>query len=216
MIGWGVGRGGYGSCSFEDGVRLMDLKRIKKYILVSQAHEIALRVFVMNSFDGILAIMGVVIGAHLSGVSDPRVVITAGVGGSVALGISGISSAYIAESAARKMEQRKLEGAMLKSLDDTQLSRASRFAAVLVALVNGISPTLGGMILLLPYVLAPSATVLDPFYASLALAFILLFVMGAYLGKISEGQIILSGLKMILVGIVTMVAVNLLAGPSAL
>jgi hypothetical protein len=111
----------------------MDLQRIKKYILASQAHEIALRVFVMNSFDGILAIMGVVIGAHLSRVSDPRVVITAGIGGSVALGISGISSAYMAESAARKMKQKKLEGAMLKSLDDTQLSRASKFATVLVA-----------------------------------------------------------------------------------
>lgn len=145
----------------------MDLKRIKKYILASQAHEIALRVFVMNSFDGILAIMGVVIGAHLSRVSDPRVVITTGIGGSVALGISGICSAYMAESAARKMKQKKLEGAMLKSLDDTQLSRASKFAMVLVALVNGISPAAGGMILLLPYVLAPSATVLDPFYASL-------------------------------------------------
>jgi VIT1/CCC1 family predicted Fe2+/Mn2+ transporter len=40
--------------------------------------------------------------------------------------------------------------------------------------------------------------------------------MGAYLAKISEDRIILSGLKMILVGIITMVAVNLLAGPSAL
>ncbi len=194
----------------------MDLKRIEKYILLSQVHVIALRVIVMNSFDGILAIMGVDIGAHLSGVSDPRVVITAGIGGSVALGISGISSAYMVENAARKMEQKKLEGAMLTSLDGTQLSRASKFATVLVALVNGISPAAGGMILLLPYVLVPSSTVLDPFNASLALAFILLFVMGAYLGKISEDRIILSGLKMILVGVITMVAVNLLAGPGAL
>ena len=60
---------------------------------VSQAGKIARRLFVMNAFDGILIIMGVVIGAHLSGVTNPNVIITAGIGGSIAMVISGISSA---------------------------------------------------------------------------------------------------------------------------
>lgn len=193
----------------------VDLNEIKKYIRISQAHEIAIRVFVMNSFDGILSIMGMIIGAHISRVSDPYVIITAGVGGSVALGISGISGAYMAESAARKMEQKKLETAMLTSLDKTHLSRASKFATVLVALVNGVSPAIGGIIILLPYALMPSSIIVDPFYASIALAFVLLFVMGAYLAKISEDRMILSGLKMIMVGVITIVAVNLLVDLSA-
>ena len=60
----------------------------------------------MNAFDGTLTIMGVVIGAHFSGVTNPHIVITAGIGGSVAMGISGVSGAYLAERAERNRAQK--------------------------------------------------------------------------------------------------------------
>ena len=53
--------------------------------------------------------------------------------GSVAMGISGISGAYLAERAERKRDLKKLEMAMLKNLDDTHYARATEFASVIVA-----------------------------------------------------------------------------------
>ena len=131
------------------------IERFREYLEVSRAHEIARRLFVMNAFDGALTIMGVVIGAHFSGVTDPRVVIVAGIGGSVAMGISGISGAYLAERAERKRDLKKLETAMLQRLDGTQFARASEFASFVIAFVDGISPAISRSKVLFPQPLPP-------------------------------------------------------------
>jgi predicted membrane protein (TIGR00267 family) len=107
------------------------IERFREYLEVSKAQEIARRLFVMNAFDGTLTIMGVVIGAHFAGVINPHVIITAGIGGSVAMGISGVSGAYLTDRAERKRDLRKLEMAMLKNLEDTHYARASEFASFL-------------------------------------------------------------------------------------
>jgi len=190
-----------------------DWGKFRTYLRVSQAYKIARRLFVMNAFDGILTIMGVVIGVHISGLADPHVVITAGIGGSVALGISGISSAYLAERAERRRDLKKLEVAMLTDLGDTQFARASEFATVVVALVNGLSPTLGAFILISPYFFVPRIGMEEAFYSSLSLGLFCLFFLGAFLAKISDDRVFLSGLKMILVGLITIVVVGLLSFP---
>ena len=191
---------------------MISLNRFRAYLRVSQAGNIARRLFVMNAFDGILIIMGVVIGAHLSGVTNPDVITTAGIGGSIAMGISGISSAYLAERAERRRDLKKLESAMLTNLEDTHFARASEFATVVVALVNGISPALGAIILILPYFLVPFIDVDTAFYASLSLGLFCLFLLGIFLARISEERILISGLRMILVGLVTIAIVSLVTG----
>ncbi|MHC1630905.1 MAG: VIT1/CCC1 transporter family protein [Methanotrichaceae archaeon] len=187
----------------------MDWEQLRTYYRVSQVYRIARRLFVMNAFDGILTIMGVVIGAYLSGVTDPKVVITTGIGGSIAMGISGVSSAYLAEHAERKQDLKELECAMLTDLGNTQFARASSFATVAVALVNGISPTLAAIVLIIPYFLVPGINLETAFYASLFLGLLYLFVLGIYLARIGEERIIVSGLKMVLVGLITIVVVGL-------
>lgn len=187
------------------------IERLQEYMEVTKAHEIARRLFVMNAFDGALTIMGVVIGAHFSGVSNPHIVITSGIGGSVAMGISGISGAYLAERAGRKRDLKKLEMAMLHNLGDTHYARASDFATFIVALVDGISPALSAAILIMPYFLVPQISMDTAFYASLVLGLAILFSLGIFLARISDERLIISGMQMIMVGIITIIIVGLLA-----
>lgn len=73
------------------------LGRFRSYIKVAKAGAIARRYFVMNAFDGALTILGVIVGAFMAREADPRVIIGAGVGASLAMGISGAWGAYMAE-----------------------------------------------------------------------------------------------------------------------
>ena len=187
------------------------IDRYREYLKTSRAYEIARRLFVMNAFDGALTIMGVVIGAHFSGVSDPHIIITAGFAGALAMGISGISGAYLAERAERKRDLRKLEMAMLKNLNNTNYARATRFASIIVAAVDGISPALSAAILVMPYFFVPEISMQWAFYASLILGLAVLFTLGIFLARISDERPVVSGIQMIIVGIITIIIVGLLA-----
>lgn len=186
------------------------VERIRRYLKVSRAHEIARRLFIMNAFDGTLTIMGVILGAHLSGAMDPKVVITAGIGGSLAMGISGASGAYMAERAERKRDLKKLEMAMLADLEDTHFARASRLATLVIALVDGTSPALCALVLILPFALVPHISLETAFYSSLSLGLAILFLLGAFLGRIGEERPFVTGLQMIGVGLITILLVSLL------
>ncbi len=187
------------------------IERFREYLEVSRAQEIARRLFVMNAFDGTLTIMGVVIGAHFSGVSNPRVVIVAGIGGAVAMGISGVSGAYLAERAERKRDLKKLEMAMLTKLEDTHFARASEFASLIVAFVDGISPAISAAILVIPYLFVPKIEMDTAFYISLFLGLAVLFSLGVFLARISDERPLISGVQMIIIGIITIVIVSLLS-----
>ncbi|HOV82729.1 MAG TPA: VIT1/CCC1 transporter family protein [Methanothrix sp.] len=187
------------------------IERYRRYIEATHAVEIARRLFVMNAFDGVLTLMGVVIGAHLSGVTDPHVVITAGIAASLAMGISGISGAYLAERAERRRDLKKLETAMLKNLEDTQYARATEFASVVVAVVDGISPALSAAIIVVPYLFAGKIGIQSAFYASLLLGLAVLFTLGIFLARVSDERPLASGIQMILVGIATIIIVGLVA-----
>ena len=187
------------------------IERFREYLEVSKAHEIARRLFVMNAFDGTLTIMGVVIGAHFSGVTDARIVVVAGIGGSVAMGISGISGAYLAERAERKRDLKKLEMAMLRRLDGTHFARASEFASFVIAFVDGISPAISAAILVMPYLFVPQISMDTAFYISLLLGLSELFTLGIFLARISDEKPLLSGIQMIIIGVLTIIIVSLLA-----
>lgn len=188
----------------------------RRYLKASGALEIARRLFVMNAFDGVLTIMGVVLGAYLSGVQDSGFVITAGVGGSIAMGISGMSGAYMAERAERMRDIRKLESAMLRDLDGTHVVRAFRTASIAVALVDGLSPAIAALLLISPFLLVPMISMSTAAVLSLALGLVVLFLLGLFLARISEEVALISGLKMLLVGVLTIIIVRLVVSPNVL
>ena len=101
------------------------LERWKTYIEISELGPIARRYFVMNSCDGALTMLGVVIGASMAHAAEPSVIIAAGISGSFAMGISGFSGAYMAESAERTKELKDIEKAMCKPMMDESLHKGA-------------------------------------------------------------------------------------------
>ncbi len=120
-----------------------------------------------------------------------------------------MTGAYMTEKAERIKKLKELESTMLIDLDNTVHGRASRFASVYTALIDGISPALAATIILVPFFTTGMSGFgfQEAFFASLGITAIVLFALGAYLAHISEENIALNGAKMIIVGLVTAIVI---------
>lgn len=182
------------------------LKNFSKYSEISGVNEILRRYFVMNAFDGALTMLGIIMGAYLAGVIDPIVIIKAGMGAGLAMGISGAWGAYMAERAERSRNMKELENAIFSNLEGTMIDKASKTAMVSVALVDGVSPLIATFIAILPFFLAVYSNI--SIFVAIALSIVIimcmLFSLGAFLSKVAGGRIIFNGAIMVLAGIVTL------------
>ena len=180
------------------------LHELREYNDIANIGEIARRYFAMNAFDGVLTIIGLLMGNYAAHVRDAKVVIVTGFSTCMAMGISGLWGAYMTESAERKRDLSDLENHTLTDLSNTKIGRASRVAVVVVALVDGLAPFLAALVVLLPFFFSGLlADVVFSYYASLGMALVVLFALGAFLGKVSKENLIISGLKMIGAGLVS-------------
>ena len=188
--------------------------QFRNYVKITEADEIARRYFVMNAFDGSLTMLGIILGTYLAQVHDAKIVIGAGVGASLAMGMSGFFGTYMTERAERTRKLKKLERAMVTNLDETVWDNASSFVSVWAALVDGLSPAMAALVAVVPFVLS-SLGLLDFYsalYGSLILIALTLFMLGAYLGRISEENVPINGIRMLLVGALTGFLVWLVSG----
>jgi predicted membrane protein (TIGR00267 family) len=189
------------------------LLRVRQYDQLVNISEIARRYFAMNAFDGVLTIIGVLVGNLTAGVQDPQIVVSTGLATSIAMGVSGLWGAYLTESAERQRELDELGRYTLTDLNDTRIGRASRAAAVTVALVDGLSPFLAATIVLIPFFAADLfSDITWAYLSSLAMSLISLFGLGLFLGRISRGNILLFGIKTVLAGVVSIGISYLLTG----
>mgnify|MGYP001553446471 FL=1 len=183
----------------------MGLKQLKTLLEISHSVDIMRRYFVVNGFDGALTMLGLIMGFYVSDRVDLAVVITSCLATALALGMSGISSAYISEAAERRRTLVQLEQAMLSSLNESHHSRAAKWIPWLVALVNGIAPLLTALIIILPLWLARSGLVLplEPLPAAMAVALVIIFLLGTFLGRVGGTFWLWSGLQSVAVAVVT-------------
>ncbi len=182
------------------------LQQLREYEDISEVGEIARRYFAMNAFDGVLTMIGVLIGNYSAGVESARVVIFTGLATSMAIGVSGFWGAYFTESAERKRDLDDLESYTLTDLNETKIGRASRAAAIVVSVVDGLAPFLAALVVLSPFFLTSLwGEIYHSYYLSLAIALGALFALGAFLGAISRRNIALTGVKMIGAGLLAMV-----------
>ena len=180
------------------------LHELREYNDIANIGEIARRYFAMNAFDGVLTIIGVLMGNYAAHVRDAKVVIVTGFSTCMAMGISGLWGAYLTESAERKRDLDDLENHTLTDLSNTKIGRASRVAVVVVALVDGLAPFLAALVVLLPFFFSGLLDdIVVSYYASLGMALVVLFAVGAFLGKVSKQNLIISGVKMIGAGLVS-------------
>jgi predicted membrane protein (TIGR00267 family) len=177
------------------------LDDIDTYFQVTGAQKIIRRYFAMNAFDGAMTSLGVVIGAYLSQILDPRSVIGVIITSGIAMMVSGFSGTYMTERAERSHSLNELEDAMLVNLDDTVYGRAGRFISVFAALVDGSAPFIASIPSVVPFLLVPGLIdIATAFVAAIGASLFTLFILGVYLGRISGENILYSGLKMVVSG----------------
>ena len=179
--------------------------KLRRYLRISGANEIARRYLVMNGFDGALVTLGLIMGSYVTGIFSPRLIVGAGIGASTAMAISGAWGAFLAERAERSRKLQELEDAMFTQLNNTVLRRASLVATIFVAAVDAFAPLATALISLSPFFLALHGFINadSALVPSLILNMATLFTLGIFLGKVSRSNVILQGAIMVLAGLIT-------------
>ncbi|WP_455218795.1 hypothetical protein [Kaarinaea lacus] len=187
-------------------------ERLRYLVELSHAHRIARRYFVTNGFDGVLTMLGLLMGFRLSGAAPMEVMIGACLGAAIALFMSGLTSAYISESAEKEYELHELEKSMVTTLENSAHAEAARWMPWLIALVNGLSPLILSLLILLPLFLSQQRLLLGlaPLDAALVIALVLSFLLGVFLGRLSGRFWFWTGTRALLIALVTSLIILLL------
>lgn len=181
--------------------------KLLKYLKTIPKESIARRYFLMNTFDGSLTVLGIILALHFAGTENSKIVIISCLGAAIALMVSGIWSGYAAEKAERTRELKKLERHVMADLDDTNIGRRLDRIVVQTALVNGLSPLLAATTIISPYLASHFGLISleTAFTASMVTVTLILFSLGFIIGSISDEDKLSNGFKMLLAGVVVAV-----------
>lgn len=179
---------------------------------VTRTHSLIRRYFVVNGFDGALTMLGLAMGFFVGGEPSPAVMLAACVGATVALFMSGLTSAFISEWEERKRALSLLETAMVADLSDSVHAEAARLVPVVVALVNGLAPVTAALLILIPLMLASAGVDLPlaPASATILMAFLVIFLLGVFSGAVGGSFWLWSGLRSALIAAATAAIILLL------
>jgi len=94
-------------------------------------------------------------------------------------------------------------------LKESDYGHASRYLPILVALVNGMSPLLLSLVILMPLFYAQQgyALSLSPFIYAIMVGLVCIFALGVFLGQISKTFWLWSGLRTLLIAILTVATI---------
>ncbi len=162
------------------------------------------RYIILGSVDGILAILGVVIGASLSG--NPSFIISAAIGGAVALAMTNGVGSYLAEGAVEYGKLSRLEKPLLRSLENTRLEKDTKKKIRIDSITHGGASFIGSLIPILPFVILKS----HQLEWAVGLSITALAILGLYSGKIAKQSLLVHSVRMVGLGIAIVVAVILL------
>jgi predicted membrane protein (TIGR00267 family) len=185
---------------------------LRHYHEIAEVGEIARRYFAMNAFDGVLTAIGVLVGGYLGGVDSPRSIFVVVLSTAVGMGVSGFYGSYLVERAERGRAMRELEESTLSSLEDTTIAAASRYATIVIALVDGASPFVAAMIVMIPFLFTGVISMHTAYFAAVGVGLVELFLLGVFLGAISRERLWLSGLRLAAAGLIALVISLLLGG----
>lgn len=190
------------------------LRQLGFLLRITRSDDIIRRYFVVNGFDGALTMLGLITGFIISAPTELSVIISACMGAAIALGVSGVSSAYVSEGAEQRRALTQLENAMITNLQQSAHGKAARWVPILIALVNGLAPLILSLLILLPLWLSQAGIAMPvaPLYAAIIIALTLIFLLGVFLGRIESVSWLRSGIKTLLVALFTAVLIYLFAG----
>ena len=221
------------------------IEKFRTYAKITDFESIARRYFVNNFYDGMLTIIGILLGFFIlifkegQQTVDSHIVLLTGFATSISMFMSGLSGSYISEKAEQKRLKSELDKAMVilkeeeeedKLLDKIEIEKAmltvnfndknriknlnlkksnnkrrkaktlqekaERFASVIVSLVNGCAPLLGGIVPLIPFFFTLKATFIFFIYSFL-IVFMCIVLLGVFVGFISRESLWKNVLKML-------------------
>ena len=162
-----------------------------------------LRRLSMNTlFDSTFMQLGIIIGSAFAANPDLRLVMGTLVASSVSLGISSGVSVYESETLERERRVVELEKALFRKLDNTIITENYRTYAMILFVVNFFTPIVCCSIIIVPLILA-AFQLLDTATASwvsVTVALSILFVAGAYFGRLGKQKPFIKGLRMVIFG----------------
>ena len=238
------------------------IEKVRTYAEITEFLSIARRYFVNNFYDGMLTILGILLGFFIlifkegQQSVESHIVLLTGFATSISMLMSGLSGSYISEKAEQKRLKSELDKAMVlieeeeeneakdKLLEDKEIEKAmltvnfvgenrttklnlkksnkkrrktktlqekaERFASIIVSLVNGFAPLLGGIVPLIPFLFTLEAT-FNVFIFSFIIVFICIVSLGIFVGFISRESLWKNILQMLLAfGLTIIVSILLL------
>lgn len=193
------------ACSFIDRIRL--------HLKLTQGEEIARRYLAMNAFDGVLPVLGIIMGGLASfSFQVPSIIFQTSLlaifATSFSMLVSGITSSYLTEGAERQRDIRDLEKSMLTDLGGSGIAQATRTTVWVVSLINGLSPFLAGLATAAPLMFVFLGFGIElAFISSIVTAMFILFFLGFFLGRVSRTNVAIYGLKTLGAGIIVMIVI---------
>lgn len=176
------------------------------------------RYVALGSLDGILtvlsisltaAIMGMATGGHV----NPTTVGITGLSGGIAIALSNGFGSYVGEHAEEGRTIRELESRMLlkeRSLDDTVIEDEAKYRVFMSMLTHGSSSFMGSLIPSIPFFVC--GDIYTAVTLNVAICFIMLAILGSYLGKIAKESRIKTALYIIGVGILIVIISYFMGG----
>ncbi|MDX1534001.1 MAG: hypothetical protein R3291_00070 [Thermoplasmata archaeon] len=179
--------------------------------LLAQAFR---RYFVNTVFDSTFVSMGIVVASALVPTANVGTVVGTMFAATLALGISTGTSVYEAEKVEAEIRLRELERAMLTTLDGTDADRMLDVSRYIVVTVNVAAPLGVFLAMAAPFFLVGSLTVsgIPTAFFSVAVAVVVLFLVGTYLGRLTGRPAWLRGLRMAVIGLATFAAIWFIQG----
>jgi predicted membrane protein (TIGR00267 family) len=162
------------------------------------------RYVILGSIDGLLATLGIIVGVSVVSATN-SIIVSAGFGGAIALALTNGLGSYLAESIIEHGKLVRTEKSLLRKLSNTYVASQSRKRIVKDAITHGGASFLASLIPLAPWILGVGSVI-----ASVALSLITLVFLGVYAGYISRQNYAVSVAKMVGLGTLIVIAVQLL------
>ncbi len=159
------------------------------------------RYLIRGLIDGALSTLGIVLGASIGG--NAKVIMAAGLSGGMANAVSNLLGAFMAERASILAGFRRYERAMVGSdikLKDTKIYKAKKREIWIGGVYDCLSTFLGSVVPVLPFAFVDVRTGIT---AAVVTTLVLLFALGVGIGRISRENMLISGSKMAIFGILT-------------
>lgn len=149
-------------------------------------------------------LLGITVGSAFVTKPQLEVILGTMLSSSFAIGISTGVSVYEAEIMEREKRTVEMERALLTDLEDTEIAKLVKTAAIVISLINFITPLVACTISIAPFLLAylGFVEIQKAAWISIAATIGTLFSAGVYIGRNGKGNAILKGIKMVAFGII--------------